>query len=257
MFYGGVAVFPPIVLDVILLLVLASGMRWRRRGVKGEPFVPVPTCGLVPLQITPYLLVIPFTLASWFPALAPGTEALRVGSDTRGLVKLGLTVALALLLARLFCSPAAVARAWARTEPANATPESASAVSRALSQANRWSLLLVAVLAVVQLMGPAIVAVLDLAAIGAVLLDLAAEVRARSRGMLLVTVRPLHRVYVVEPALQALSEAGVSAFARTRYFRALYHFFAPYAPIEILAPPEHAEVAEAICARIVSDSRAA
>jgi hypothetical protein len=56
--------------------------------------------------------------------------------------------------------------------------------------------------------------------------------------------------------LDALAAVRITAFARTRYFRALFQFFAPYAPIEILVPPERAAEAEAICARIVVDAPA-
>ncbi len=69
----------------------------------------------------------------------------------------------------------------------------------------------------------------------------------------LVPACELHRVYAVEPALAALAAAGIPAFARTRHFRALSHFFGPYAPIEILVPLERAAEADALCANVVVD----
>lgn len=54
-------------------------------------------------------------------------------------------------------------------------------------------------------------------------------------------------------SLQALASAGIQAFPRESRFRLLFHFFAPFAPIEILVPPERAAEADAICARVAGD----
>jgi hypothetical protein len=67
----------------------------------------------------------------------------------------------------------------------------------------------------------------------------------------MVAVRELHPVFAVEPVLRALGAAGIEPLARTRHFRALFHFFAPYAQIEILVPSERAAEAQAICDRVV------
>ena len=46
--------------------------------------------------------------------------------------------------------------------------------------------------------------------------------------------------------LKALSAAGIPAFPRGRRHRTLWNFFAPFVPVEILVPIEHAPRAEAL-----------
>ena len=67
--------------------------------------------------------------------------------------------------------------------------------------------------------------------------------------------RRLYRVYAAEPALQALAAAGIPAFPRALRYRSLFHFFAPWAPVELLVPAERALEAEAICARVAVAER--
>lgn len=76
------------------------------------------------------------------------------------------------------------------------------------------------------------------------------EIRARAGAPALVSVCALHRMYLVEPALRALSSAGIVAHARARRYRMLFHFFAPWTPVEVLVPPERAAEAEALCAHV-------
>jgi hypothetical protein len=56
----------------------------------------------------------------------------------------------------------------------------------------------------------------------------------------------VHRVYEVEPALAALSAAGIPAWARGVHARSTLHFFAPYFPIELMVPPERSAEAHAL-----------
>jgi hypothetical protein len=78
--------------------------------------------------------------------------------------------------------------------------------------------------------------VLFLAMATAVVLDIAAELQARTRMGDAEAVWPEHRLYAVDAALATLEDAGIPAFARSAYHRALWHFFAPHIPIQILVP---------------------
>jgi preprotein translocase subunit SecY len=245
-------------LAVVVPLVVAHGRRLD--GVVG-PRIPVPTCGLVVINGPSLCLSLFANLAVWFTSLAPLAEVMATESWLGTGADLALTAALALLLARLFCAPDAVVRAFRRAAPERFDEEAAAEVRRVLAVANRRSLVMVMGVALV----PTAAALLEapiaigtdvlfsVAVVIAVALDLEAEARARAAGGALASARPLHRVYAVEPVLQALAAAGITASARARHFRALFHFFAPYAPIEILVPQDRVPEAEAICARIVVD----
>jgi hypothetical protein len=74
----------------------------------------------------------------------------------------------------------------------------------------------------------------------AVVLDLAGEWRFRRRGTI-GGVAQLHRLGDVELAMAELERLEIPALARSRHFRALYHVFAPFAPVEILVPAADAE----------------
>ncbi|MCB9733451.1 MAG: hypothetical protein H6745_12670 [Deltaproteobacteria bacterium] len=87
--------------------------------------------------------------------------------------------------------------------------------------------------------------VVAIATVIAVALDLAASWRFRRVHGALVPVRDLHRVYAVTPALAALERAGVPAHADGRCFRALFPFFASYAPVVVLVRPEDEDAARA------------
>jgi hypothetical protein len=78
----------------------------------------------------------------------------------------------------------------------------------------------------------------------AAVMDLVVEVHGRLRADL-VSIWPLHRVQVADIVLDALRAAGIEAHLRGAYVRALYHFFAPYVPIEVLVPRDRADDARA------------
>jgi hypothetical protein len=245
----------------ILVLVLAAFVllftRTLRAGAGALPAVPAPTCGIVPAQVAASLLLVPAGLVGWFPSLVVWAGALHPGSSAYQVANAVLVLALALLAARLFCAPRAVVAAWSAAELGADPPVQEGAVRKALSAANSLSLFTLLAIAIVPslamawaglLGGKALVLLLVLVA---VVLDVGTEVRARIRGEELVAVYPLHRVYAVEPVLAALAAAGIAAHVRGRYVRALWHFFAPFVPIEVMVPPGRAAEAEAICARIV------
>jgi len=222
-----------------------------RTGVR----VPVPTCGLVPLALTAWTLSLPYALGPGLslPELRGAQELLeRYGWPGHWALAVGFAVALALA----FTSGAQVRAAWSAARLGEPPPP--ASVDVAIRAAHRWSLLLVAAVAAAPLAGGFVRAsfsldhlgLFQLAAVIAVVMDVAAEARARRRLGPLVPAFALHRVYAVEPALAALGEAGIPAAARARYFRALLHVLAPFAPIELLVPAARAEEAAAICARI-------
>ncbi len=90
----------------------------------------------------------------------------------------------------------------------------------------------------------------------AVVLDVGKEWRFRRSHDDLVRVWPVHRVYAVQPAQQALHAAGIPAFARGLHHRTLLQFFGPYVPIALLVPAAKAAQAERIVRdRLVPDLR--
>ncbi len=245
-----------IALALLVVVPLVVAHQLRHRGAR--PRVIVPTCGLVPLQLAPMFLAFPYTVLYW---LVPSriVDDVYPGPTTYAFATLALAAALAFVLAHVFCPAGAVVGAFRRAAGGSLDERDAASVQYALSTANRrsWGLVVgIALLPVVTELGAPVrlhaSTLLRLAIVAAVAFDVGTELRART-ALPLVAARPLHRVYAVEPALEALQAAGIRGFARARRYRSLYHFFAPYAPIEILVPPERAAEADAICARIVSD----
>jgi hypothetical protein len=86
----------------------------------------------------------------------------------------------------------------------------------------------------------------------AICMDLAAEWRFRAAEPDAISVWPLHRVALVEVALEALKKAGIPAHPRGAHHRALMHFFGPYVPIELLVPAARAEEAKKILGEVFS-----
>lgn len=219
------------------------------------PLVAFPTTGIVPLHQAVSLLALPAAVAAWLPAVRWLAEAARPGSTEYGVALAAVAFVLALVLARLFCSPDRVAAGWERAGLAD--PPTADDVRSALARANRRSAAFVLGLAVLaSLMHLVVASALAVVIIAAVALDLADEARARKSGSPCVPAWALHRVWAVEPVLASLSVAGIPAWTRARHFRALFHFFAPYAPIELHVPVERAAEAAAICERIAADPEA-
>ncbi len=91
----------------------------------------------------------------------------------------------------------------------------------------------------------------------AVVVDLAGEWRFRRLHSRLIGVWPVHRVYAVQPALKALTDASIPAFPRGLHHRTLLQFFGPYVPVTLLVPAAQATEAERIVrARLVPDATA-
>jgi preprotein translocase subunit SecY len=236
------------VLSVVVVGGLVFGHAARRRAV-AAPCVPLPTCSITVIQLPAGLLQLAWLVAGW---LAIDLRKAWFMGAALPYLWVAVVVALAVPLARLFFPGPAVVASWERAGA------DAGAAKAALAAAHRWSIALVAFAAALPVLAAGLGAgevpsdfdVIRVVALIAVLADLRGELRAR--GQPLAPVRVLHRVREVDPILRALSAAGIDAFARTRHFRALFHIFAPYAPVEILVPPGRGPEAEGICARVVA-----
>lgn len=253
---GGIEVSDTAILVGLALLVVVplAVARWLREP-GSAPRMPALTCGIAPLAAPTFALGFIAQLATLVPGLQPLAAALQEETWLNVAVDVAVVTVLAVLLARLFCPPAAVVAAFRRA----ALPDGANGdVGGALRRASRRSVALVVVVALVptlavllgttlRLSGSSLVAVAIVLAVAA---DLRAEARARALTPALTCARPFHRVYAVAPALDALAAAGISAFARAMHYRGLFHFFAPWAPVEILVPPERVDEAAVICARV-------
>jgi len=85
-------------------------------------------------------------------------------------------------------------------------------------------------------------------------LDLFEEWGFRCSHGALLGVWPVHRVYAVQPALEALEAAGIPAFPRGLHHRTLLQFLGPYVPVTLLVPIDKVEEAERIVrARLVPE----
>ncbi len=229
------------------------------------PHVPVPTCGLAALEAPWIVFAFPARLAAWFPSVEPLAEALRrwrFDSWSAALLDVAIVSGLAIVLARLFFPRDGVLDAYRRVARDSPDDDADTAVRRALRAANRRSVGLVIGIALVPTsmallgfpVGVSFAALVDVAVVVAVALDLRGEAKARATAPDLVATRPLHRVYAVDPTMHALATAGIAAFPRALHYRTLFHFFAPWAPVEILVPAERADEASAICARMEAQS---
>jgi hypothetical protein len=84
---------------------------------------------------------------------------------------------------------------------------------------------------------------IPLVAVTALVLDVITEAMAVRQHGELVSVWPEHRPYVVGSAVATLARSGIPAFPRSVHQRALWHFFAPFIPIQIMVPRAQAEEA--------------
>jgi len=250
-------------------LIVLGVARWLRRPIEvspGEvvPRITLPTCGAVPLSLAAWMLTVSATLAGYVPALAPLQEALRPGSLLYQKAFLVVAALLAVVLVAVFSAPSAVARSWEQLA-GTGLAEAGQVARQELSRANQRSVLFVVALAVLPILAsemgiPLAVSAGGLATVAlaaAVVLDLIADVHTYSGPTPLAALRPLHRVHAVEPALAALRQAGIPATARSLHVRSIFHFFAPYAPVELLVPAECAEQATAVVEPILADGATA
>ncbi len=223
------------------LIALVVAMAWyatRTRRQAGGFVARVPTAGVVPLELGATLLALPATLAGMLALRPLGEIANRLapGEVLHTVLLVILAAGMTPLLARLFH----------RRRSLGALADAAEAPLRG---ATAWSVTFVTLL--VALEHAALrwahvpLPTVALAAATAAGVDLAREWRDR-RGGAWVAAWPLARPWQADVALAALRARDIPAFARGDAFRSLYHFFAPWAPVEVMVPVERAAEAEAL-----------
>ena len=233
---------------VVAITWLASGRPVRRYGAPSPAVdLPTPSSSLQPVVAAYSLLQMPTQLAAFGINLPPALESelwLQRG------IEAVLAVPLCLLLAWLFNRPRAVAEAWQRAGGPDADGAAVrDGVPAAFARSLAWSLAICWSLMGIQwvcLDAKLEVQLVNLVVIACVAMDIAEEVRFRSRNGALARVWPVHRLYVLPFMLKALQAEGIPAFPRCRRHRTLWSFFMPYLPVEILVPVDHASRAEAI-----------
>ncbi len=241
-----------------ILLVAALGacvlgaLALLRRGpfrLEPKPFaVEIPPSGLDPVAVAASLALLPVTVASLFGAELDPRAFDVLGS---GVVSLVLVGSLGAALSILYSQPRRVARVWHGRAPSEA--EVGAAWGQVAAAAVRGTILLLALrstVVVFPFLNLPFYADLTLVLVPiAVVLDLGREWRFRCAHPRLAPAWPVHRVYAVQPALQALKEAGIPAFPRGLHHRTLLQLFGPHVPVTLLVPEEKAEEA----ARVIGE----
>ena len=198
-----------------------------------------PIAGIVPT-------VIGVPVASSFFIALTATNIAMFSSSTSIAAEIALSLALVPLFAYVFGRPARAIALWSKhgvasDDEARASFRAALAASVALN---------VAILTV-RLLSPVFAGVLIdalfLVSLIAVARDFVVEVQAR-RSHDLVVVWPFHRFDLMADGLERLRAAGITTAVRGAHYRALYHFFAPLVPAELLVPAGDVDRARAILA---------
>jgi hypothetical protein len=220
--------------------------------------LPLPASGIVPLYLAGALVDLPAFLAN-FLDLPVLSEVTRFLVDSALLYTVMYFVLLTLLtagLSVLFYRPRHVGDVWAGLTAKDADERSvvhgraAMRAAELLPNTAAWSLAFLTLAWLPPYVAGNLLAIplpskIALLLGVAIVQDLLDEARMRRTGTW-ASAWPLHRVYEVEPALTALSAAGILAWARGQYARATMQFFAPYFPIELMVPVDKAEEARAL-----------
>jgi preprotein translocase subunit SecY len=217
------------------------------RSLAVEPVVPVPASALAPYAIAPALLMLPRTLARFFP----GEDALAIAFERLGnhwlVLQLALTLALGVLFARLLHRPREMADLVDRLGGGDRSRNEQSARS-ALRRALVPTLLFLTtlVLAANVRHGAFQISILVVPLLVAVVMDVVASVRSLAREPSLVAIWQERRVSAL-PVLQAVLEAeGTTVHTRGTSVLGLLQTFAPYASAELLVRAEDAPRATAV-----------
>jgi preprotein translocase subunit SecY len=222
----------------------------------------LPTAGLAPMVLAASLLMLPAQLGGiFYPStfFSPITNALIPGSSLYSWTNLILVAILTFLLSLAFHRPRAIAGLLARRPGPPLAGEELAEWSRGpLTASILFSVLFLGAVITVgdwlarrdHFMAQPILLVIGTT----VILDLAAEWRARRSDEAWVAVWPLHRVWAVDVAIEALAEHGIACHARALRFRSMWHFFAPHVPIDLLVPSARAEEATRILTGLFVDN---
>lgn len=186
-----------------------------------------PTCGVVPLNLA----------IGWFAAVAsvyamvgePAPAWTEAGNPKQALLAVGLIGVLGVVLTRLF---------HPRTEfrPSATILKLASIGSIAL-------LLVLFGLEHASARSGVIFSAATVVTLCAIVHDLVVEWRFRVQHGDLRCLDELHHMYMVPVAARTLTDAGIPVLMRGASHRALFHFFAPYVPVEVYVPESHADAA--------------
>jgi len=202
---------------------------------------PAPGSGLLPLWVPSSLLI---AASSVLSLLGGGGETMSSVWMFFGDGVLG--VALAVLLVPLsvwiFYRPALVGRAWAALGVRDASVAARRAFAASVRQAALFILLASFASFVLQVnfWAAAWLPVTTLVLVTAIAKDLVREWRFTKEHGALASAFSVQRLYLVEPALDLLREAGIDAFPRGLHHRSLELIFAPFVPVELLVPETQA-----------------
>ncbi len=223
--------------------------------------LPAPASGSDSLSTAASLLTLPASVALFLPAADLLADMLKNRTVHRAAL-IVLTVASALLFTRLYNLPGRVAKVFGRVRGNHASraeleAEARDALRPATAKAIAFLLALLAIeeigFASVQITFAAVWTALTVALV----LDIAAELRARLAMPDLVSVWPEHRPYAIAAVREALGQAGIAVHARGERLRRLLQFFGPYVPIELMVPQKHEKDASTLLRKILLETSAA
>lgn len=207
---------------------------------------PAPAAGIVPLVwVTAVWAAIAVAHAAHVD-LPNGVQTLLESGATRyQLARIAIPLVLAVGLGWLVAAPRRRAALLARMTSSTIAPDPRGA---------RWAVACgtTVVIAFVAI-GLATHGVLDgeiwrlpvIAVMATVVVDSVGEWRARRRAEL-VAVWPIHDTGLADAAAAVLARSGIAAHLRGRSTRMLFGVFGPFAPIEVLVPPDRAGEASAL-----------
>jgi len=201
-----------------------------------------PASGLSPVEGAVALLLLPATVGNLLGVTA---EWLYPSSVVYVLMEVTLVAVGAIGFTLLYNRPSRVVAAWRPLveDGSGLEPRARAWMHAAILPALVPLLLLVIAHAVVMRLSAATfqMSLLFMVVAVAVLMDVAAEWRARRARGELVAVWPVHRVYAVDPAVAYLARHGIVAFPRAVRHRTLLQFFGPFVPVELLVTEADAE----------------
>jgi len=240
------------------VLLLRGRVQGHGGGTERPRWLPLPASGIAPLSFAGVVLAVPGGVGMLLDE--PGLLEVRQALEGNLLVYSFLFFVLMSLLTAgfsvLFHQPRHVGAVWAgltAKEPAERSVVQGRAALRArelLPTAAAWSLAFMTLAWLPPLLASGMLNVplpsaLALLLAVAVALDLFDEARMRRAGTW-TRAWPVHRPYEVEPALAALTAAGIAAWAQGVHARTLLQFFGPYLSIELMVPPDRAQEAQAL-----------
>jgi hypothetical protein len=215
----------------------------------------VPSCGVDPIVVGASLMMLPATVAA-FGVDVGAASHWSVTSPHYLAATLGISVALSLAFGWLYNQPHRVSSLWQRFGCGDF-----GAARAQLRLAGIRSALFVAAV----VLGGALAAQLGRGRVAlevtglilgtGVLLDLIDEWRARNHQADLKSVWPVHRVYAVGPAVDALRAADITVVVRGMHHRTLLQFFGAFVPVDLLVPHHQAERALALLSPLLSPHR--